>query len=265
MDKKPQLAFYVYLHIRKDDGVAFYVGKGKAKRAWVTSGRSAYWNRVVAKHGLSVEIVKSDLSEEAALELEKATILKIGRGFLCNLTDGGEGVSGWRPSEENRARMSKAQKGRKHSVSSRLKMGKDFKKPVYCSNGLMFDGVADAVAWAKDAGFSGARQSVLSRCAAGLRKSAYSLAWSYFGFPTYDALEISLQRKAKQAAAKIGKKAPNIRSVIRSDGKVFESVKSAADFLKKSGHEKASSAAICACCRGRKKSAYGYGWEYEKA
>ena len=258
MKNKPQLEFYVYIHFRTDDGLPFYVGKGRANRAWRTDGRSIQWNRIVAKHGLQVEILKSNLSEFDAFDLEKSTILTLGRGFLCNHTDGGEGVAGWEPSNETKARMSAAQTGRKHSDEAKSKMGLSFKKVVYCSNGMKFDSAGDA------AKFVSGKASVISRCAAGLRKSAYGASWSYMGFPKYDPGQIDACRKEKQSAAKKGKVAKNVRAVLRSDGMRFSSIKVAADFMRESGNMNATNSAICACCSGRKKSAYGYSWKYEK-
>ena len=257
MKHKPQLEFYVYIHFRNDDGLPFYVGKGRGNRAWRTDGRSVQWNRIVAKHGLKVEILKVNLSETDAFELEKSTILALGRGFLCNHTNGGEGVSGWTPSDETKARMSAAQLGRKHSDAAKAKMGLTFKKVIYCSNGMKFNGASDA------AKFTSGKASVISRCASGLRKSAYGLAWSYLGFPKYDPLLIDICRKEKQSAAKKGKVAKNVRSVLRSDGMRFSSIKIAADFMVTAGSINATGSAICACCTGRKKSAYGYSWKYE--
>lgn len=256
--KIPQLEFYVYIHFRNDDGLPFYVGKGRANRAWRTDGRSVQWNRIVAKHGLRVEILKSNLSEVDAFALEKSTIFTLGRGFLCNHTDGGEGVAGWEPSNETKARMSAAQTGRKHSDAAKAKMGLSFKKAVYCSNGMKFDSAGDA------AKFVSGKASVISRCAAGLRKSAYSLAWSYVDFPKCDLLEIDKVRRANQSKAKIGLPAKNRITVVRSDGLVYPSATGACDFMKTVGHPKAAVSAITACCRGKRKLAYGYSWKYEK-
>ena len=104
--------FYVYIHRRASDNLPFYVGKGKKERAWWPHGRSQFWNNVKNKHGLVVEIVFDELSEEDAFQCEKDTILEF-RYFgypLVNLTDGGDGPCGWKPSEETRRRMSEAQK-----------------------------------------------------------------------------------------------------------------------------------------------------------
>lgn len=99
--------FYVYAHFRADDGRCFYVGKGKAKRAWSTN-RSAWWKRTVAKHGYNVQILATWDSEEDAFEHERVLIAcfrDLGHP-LVNLTDGGEGASGAVRSEETLAKMS---------------------------------------------------------------------------------------------------------------------------------------------------------------
>jgi hypothetical protein len=45
----------------------------------------------------------------------------LGTGILRNLTDGGEGTSGWIPSEEVRAKMSAANTGKKQSAEHTAK------------------------------------------------------------------------------------------------------------------------------------------------
>ena len=105
-------SYYVYVH-RRIGGDPFYVGKGSCYRAWSTSGRNHYWQRVVNKHGLEVEIVFDGLTSEEAYQLEKDTILEF-RYFgyaLTNLTSGGEG--GLEPSDETREKQSAAKRGKK--------------------------------------------------------------------------------------------------------------------------------------------------------
>jgi len=104
--------FYVYVHTRATDGSIFYVGKGKGKRAWSKYSRNKHWKHIVAKHGYNVVIVQRDLTEGQSLELEVMLIADIGKENLCNLTDGGEGVSGLVHSEEHRRKNSEAKKGR---------------------------------------------------------------------------------------------------------------------------------------------------------
>jgi hypothetical protein len=45
--------YYVYLHIRKDTGNVFYVGKGKCRRAFWSSNRNRHWCAISQKVGFS--------------------------------------------------------------------------------------------------------------------------------------------------------------------------------------------------------------------
>lgn len=101
----------VYLHRRLSDNKPFYVGKGAGKRAWVVSGRNNYWTKVFQKHGLVVEILFDNLSDDDAYEVERDCILEL-RSFgyiLANLNAGGKG--GLSPSDETRIRMSLKKRG----------------------------------------------------------------------------------------------------------------------------------------------------------
>ena len=104
--------FYVYLHLRKTDGKPFYVGKGCNRRAYDFSGRSQYWQRVRNKHGCIVKILFANLEESLSLELEKEIIATLRNdGYnLCNLTEGGEGTSGYVMPEERRLSLKEKNK-----------------------------------------------------------------------------------------------------------------------------------------------------------
>ena len=108
--------YYAYIHCRPD-GTPFYVGKGTWKRANAFSGRSEYHRRNVAKHGKENIVIRpyECESEQEAFLLERMLIagLRVTGARLCNMTDGGEGVSGFVFSAESRKRMSESQKRRK--------------------------------------------------------------------------------------------------------------------------------------------------------
>lgn len=115
--------FYVYLYLDQDN-IPFYVGKGHGKR-WKISQHmgnhisNLFLKRKILKVGPENIIVKflfTNLPEDLAFEQEEYWISyygrrDLGKGTLCNLTDGGEGDSGKIVSEVTRRKISKANKG----------------------------------------------------------------------------------------------------------------------------------------------------------
>ena len=109
------MQYYVYEHWRPDINLPFYVGKGKKGRANNTQrGNNTYYTRVVNKlkrNNLTVEVRKifTGLDEEMALALEKSQISywRSHGVVLSNLTDGGDGISGYRFSDAQKQHMSK--------------------------------------------------------------------------------------------------------------------------------------------------------------
>jgi hypothetical protein len=84
---------YVYGHYKADTDELFYIGKGTGRRAWLQNGRSDYWRRVVAKHGLVVKILQENLTDEDAFVKEKELISNTGLENLVNMRDGGLGLT----------------------------------------------------------------------------------------------------------------------------------------------------------------------------
>lgn len=102
---------YLYRHIRLDKNEVFYIGIGVGRRAWQKYHRNRHWLAIVDKFPYEVEIILDELTWEDAIEKEKEFIKLYGRrdlgaGTLVNLTDGGEGMLGFVPTRETRARQS---------------------------------------------------------------------------------------------------------------------------------------------------------------
>ena len=62
--------YYVYVHITADSKTPFYIGKGRRNRCYTRRQRGTHWDRVVAKHGLIVEILHQGLTEAEAFQRE---------------------------------------------------------------------------------------------------------------------------------------------------------------------------------------------------
>lgn len=107
--------YYVYLHKKSNScGSVFYVGKGNDNRGWIISGRTnPRWIRTSRKYGVFVEVAQDGLTEYDSHLLEMWLIAKFRHeGIdLCNLTDGGDGASGWVPNQEWRDKRRKLMLG----------------------------------------------------------------------------------------------------------------------------------------------------------
>lgn len=115
--------FYVYVHSRLSSGQPFYIGKGTGKRCISESNRNKYWLNIVSKdQGFVTSFIAQDLDEELAILIEiEAIALYRQRGFgLVNMTNGGEGVSGFVFTEEQKLKMSNSHKGVKLSETHRI-------------------------------------------------------------------------------------------------------------------------------------------------
>ncbi len=121
MEKK----YYVYFHINPLKNEIFYVGKGYGGRAYdKKTGRSKWWKDTINKYGLIIDIVEDGLTNDEAIEREIWYIAKLGRkdlglGPLVNMTDGGEGASGYKHTSESLEKMSLVHKGRIYITGTR--------------------------------------------------------------------------------------------------------------------------------------------------
>jgi len=103
--------YYTYAYLRQD-GTPYYIGKGKGDRAYSK-------NRAIKPpKNEKILFLKQNLTEEEAFGHEKYMIAVLGRkdlgtGILRNRTDGGEGVSGMKHTDESKKKIGKAFRGKK--------------------------------------------------------------------------------------------------------------------------------------------------------
>ena len=145
-DRMPLL----YRHIRLDKNEPFYIGIGKTeKRAYQKTCRNNIWKYITNKTNYDVEILFDNLTWDEACEKEKEFIKIYGRidlknGCLANQTDGGDGNNnlslekrkiiseankgnkyglGWKPTEEQKRKMSEGLKGKSNTSKTKFKKG----------------------------------------------------------------------------------------------------------------------------------------------
>ena len=128
------MSFYVYEHTRNDTGEVFYVGKGSGKRLNIgKSGggkRNPYWKNIVAKAGgfearKIVDNVDNELANLA--EIERIDQLRRLGYKLANITDGGDGTTGHKLTEDAKRRIveTRAKTYKKENHHRFGKFGKD--------------------------------------------------------------------------------------------------------------------------------------------
>ena len=128
---KDSRRFYVYLWLRHKNSKhgarlsPYYVGKGSGNRAFNPRQR-----RVKPPKDQSfIVFAQEGLTEQEAFDLERYYIALYGRkdlgtGILGNFTDGGEGVSGLRISQEARDKISRAHTDKVVSQETRDKLSR---------------------------------------------------------------------------------------------------------------------------------------------
>jgi hypothetical protein len=130
--------FYTYAYLR-EDRTPYYIGKGQGRRAYKKGSNETI---KLPKDKSRIIILKKNLTEKEAFKHEIYMIVVFGRkdngtGILRNLTDGGDGMSGYKHSDEAllflRERMIGNQfaKGYKHFIEIKEKISKANKGRVH--------------------------------------------------------------------------------------------------------------------------------------
>ena len=224
---------YLYRHIRLDKNEPFYIGigtksdrkhpnlKSEYRRAYETIRKeSSIWNKIINKTEYDVEILFESDNYDFIKEKEIEFIILYGRiskntGCLANLTDGGDGSVGYKPSQkqiekhrqfmlgrkqskETILKRNKSRKGYKHTEETKRKMSKSHKgkivekkhfkklieggikhrsKPIsqYDLNGKFIKNWPSATVAANKLG---THLSNIRNCVTGIQKTAVGFKWT---------------------------------------------------------------------------------------
>ena len=117
------MEYYTYAYLR-EDGTPYYIGKGKGGRILEKERHNV---KVPPKN--RIIYLKKNITEKEAFKHEKYMIAVFGRkdlgtGILRNMTDGGEGCSGYKHNEEAKMKISEANSGRKWSDDAKKNLSK---------------------------------------------------------------------------------------------------------------------------------------------
>ena len=255
--------YYVYQYIRLDNNTIFYIGKGKGDRCFRIDCRSKYFKNILNKTECAVEIVHEGLTEQQALDLECELIHELvfeegyginckghektcvsGKPYLVNATWGGEGISGLVFSEETRKKMSESKKGelnplygKPHSEEHRRKLSESMKGKL----NPMF----------------GKRHSEESK-----KKMSESQKGELH--PMFGKTHSEETRKKMSESRKGNINIPKTPVIMldkttENPLMVFDAVSHTDIYFNKKSHPH-----IISCCKGKRKSIYGFKWIYKE-
>ena len=227
-----------------------YIGKGKNRRMlshfnYRTRFKNHFYNKlnkmIYNENTPLVCKLKTFDNEIEALEFEKLLIKSIGKikdgGYLYNTTDGGDGMSGFKHSEETKLKMSKSHSGFVFSEDHMLKFSKS------------------------RLGKKHSEESKKKQSDAKVGKHP----WNYMLELSKVQLDEVLANTKSKLSVKIGKKPWNYNITkdiilqIDMNGVIIKEWVSLID-LENDGYQKSN--VINVCC-GNRKSHRGYKWEYK--
>lgn len=116
--------YYLYRHIRLDKNEPFYIGigtkskKGCYDRSYSKYGRNPIWKKIINKTEFVIEILMESNNKTFIKQKEVEFIKLYGKiidktGILANMSNGGDGSSGYTMSNTQREKISISKKGSK--------------------------------------------------------------------------------------------------------------------------------------------------------
>jgi hypothetical protein len=255
--------FYVYE--LSTNNIPFYIGKGKKTENynridyhlnyWKHNKNNKLKNKINKLKGIfDIEILFESKDEQECLNLEIELIKEIGKGNLCNLTDGGEGVSGFNHSDETKQKISIWRKGKLLSKEtcnniSNNKKGKAYKlkniPPGTIEKLYEYKCIYD-ICKDLDLTFNTVKKYLVE-------KEIY--------IKNKNQKPNSEETKLKKSLANKGKRSRAVEQYNLDNIKIneFNNITEACLYINKSGRM----GDITAACGGKQKTAFGYIWKYK--
>lgn len=129
--------FYTYAWLR-EDGSPYYIGKGTGNRAYRSHRRGDKQMSAPPRH--RVLFLKKDITEFDAYKHEMYMVSHYGRkdegGILINMTAGGEGTSGRKPTDYCIERTKETNTGRTFTAEQKKKVSEQVSKRKWWNNGV---------------------------------------------------------------------------------------------------------------------------------
>jgi hypothetical protein len=259
--------FYVY-QLTDFNNIPFYIGKGMKKSGydricyhkhhWQKNINKKLVNKIKKLSGkFNFKILMESQNEKKCLNLEKRIIKEIGKENLCNLTDGGDGISGYNHTIQDKKKMSILAKNDKKRI--------EIAKRNYRKAAQMNKGKRKLLSKHNEVIELYKTKSILEIC--DILNISFSCLKKYlvekgFYIKNKNRKPIPEELRKKLSLAHIGLLSP---AVIQYDkqGKKIREFKSASDASKFVRGERKYGNYICHCCNGHRKSAFGYKWRYK--
>jgi len=255
---------YIVYVVKCDKTNKMYVGatsngfseRWKQHERQARSGAQSVLHKAIRKHGsASFELIETltlkdrreMFDEEKRQIATRQTVAPSG----YNLTNGGEGVSG---SPETRRIQSEKAKIKHQDCEFKEKHRASIVSSFEGEDGMHRRKVISASKTGRKMHPNAAKAILASKKTEEYRKIAAAAASKTWATPGYREKWSKSKREKHIRKAK--------RFPMREDGVIFRSTRSAANYMKWQGFDKAAPNNICLACNGKYNTSYGFVWEW---
>lgn len=255
--------YLVYIHTSPNGKKYVGITCRNVKKRWGSDGQGykscRYFHSAIVKYGwdnIIHEIIADGLSEVEAKKLEKdlISIYKTrNRLYGYNMTDGGDGVCGYRHSEEAKKKMGAKHKGAQVTKETRLKLSKAGKGRIVTEETLK-------------------KMSAAQKGRQFTESAREKMSLAKIGNCNRLGIKHTDEARAKMSASKKGKKLTDETKARRQASRPFKAVEclsmdgaviarytSTVDANKKTGINASN---ILAVCKGKNKTTGGFKWRF---